>query len=74
MNRRRALWATAAGLAGVSIASGQAAAPPKTHLKAGDMAPDFELPSTAGGKVKLSDMRGKKNVVLAFFPAAFTGG
>lgn len=51
-----------------------AQAPPKTHLKVGDMAPDFTLPSTAGGKVKLSDFRGKKNVVLAFYPAAFTGG
>jgi peroxiredoxin len=48
--------------------------PPKTHLKVGDMAPDFELPSTQGGKVKLSDFRGKKTVVVAFFPAAFTGG
>ena len=48
--------------------------PPKTHLKEGDMAPDFNLTSTAGGKVKLSDLRGKFNVVLAFFPAAFTGG
>jgi hypothetical protein len=50
------------------------APPPKTHLKVGDTAPDFELSSTAGGKVKLSSFRGKKNVVLAFFPAAFTGG
>ena len=48
--------------------------PPHTSLKVGDMAPDFTLPSTAGGKVTLSDFRGKKNVVLAFFPAAFTGG
>jgi peroxiredoxin len=48
--------------------------PPKTHLKVGDEAPDFTLPSTSGEKVKLSDFRGKKNVVLAFFPAAFTGG
>jgi hypothetical protein len=54
---------------------GQAVPPPKTHLKEGDMAPDFSLPSTAGGaRVKLSDFRGKFNVVLAFFPAAFTGG
>jgi len=51
-----------------------AQAPPKTHLKVGDMAPDFELQSTQGKKVKLSDFRGQKNVVLAFFPAAFTGG
>lgn len=48
--------------------------PPKTHLKVGDEAPDFTLPSTAGDKVMLSSFRGKKNVVLAFFPAAFTGG
>ena len=52
----------------------QAQAPPKTHLKVGDTAPDFELMSTQGKKIKLSDFRGKKNVVLAFFPAAFTGG
>ena len=48
--------------------------PPKTHLKEGDTAPDFTLTATTGGKVKLSDFRGKSNVVLAFFPAAFTGG
>ncbi len=69
-----AATAAVAGLAGASIASGQGTAPPKTTLKSGDQAPDFELPSSAGGKVKLSDQRGKKNVVLAFFPAAFTGG
>jgi peroxiredoxin len=48
--------------------------PPKTNLKVGDMAPDFTLTATSGQKVKLSDLRGKKTVVLAFFPAAFTGG
>lgn len=52
----------------------QQTAPPKTHLKVGDEAPDFTLPDTTGKPVKLSDFRGKKNVVLAFFPAAFTGG
>ena len=48
--------------------------PPKTTLKVGDMAPDFTLPSTAGKPVTLSEFRGKAAVVLAFFPAAFTGG
>ena len=50
--------------------------PPKTSLKEGDMAPDFTLPSTSppGSKVTLSDFRGKSNVVLAFFPAAFSPG
>ena len=40
-------------------------------LKAGETAPDFELPACTGKqkhKVKHSDYRGKKNVVLAFYP------
>jgi peroxiredoxin len=41
-------------------------------LKAGDQAPDFDLRSHRGGRVKLSDFRGQKNVVLAFHPLAFT--
>jgi peroxiredoxin Q/BCP len=55
----------------------QTAAPPaapKTHLKVGDPAPDFTLSNTKGERVKLSDFRGKKNVVLAFYVLAFTGG
>ena len=62
---------------GLLIAMGavaQPVAPPKTHLKVGDMAPDFTLPSTQGKPITLSDFRGKKTVVVAFFPAAFTGG
>ena len=47
---------------------------PTTHLKVGDEAPDFELTDTAGKKVKLSEFKGKKNVVLAFYVLAFTGG
>ena len=54
--------------------SGQTILPPHTPLKIGDMAPDFTLPSTTGGTVHLADFRGKNTVVLAFFPAAFTGG
>jgi peroxiredoxin len=41
-------------------------------LEVGDMAPDFELPSHNGHKVKLSDFRGKKNVFIAFYPLAWT--
>ncbi len=53
----------------------QQTAPPKTHLKVGDRAPDFTLPSIPkGAPVRLSDFRGKQPVVLAFFPTAFTGG
>jgi peroxiredoxin len=43
-------------------------------LKVGDDAPNFTLGSTTGTKVSLSDFKGKNPVVLAFFPAAFTGG
>jgi peroxiredoxin len=39
----------------------------------GDVAPDFTADSTAGKQVTLSSFRGKKNVLLAFFPLAFTG-
>jgi len=38
----------------------------------GQAAPDFSLPSLSGGKVSLSEFRGKKNVVISFVPAAFT--
>jgi peroxiredoxin len=51
--------------------------PQKTTLKVGDVAPDFTVAgksNTSGKDIKLSDFRGKKNVILAFFPAAFTGG
>ncbi|MBK5293719.1 MAG: redoxin domain-containing protein [Acidobacteriia bacterium] len=60
----------------ISVLAGSllAQAPPKTHLKVGDTAPDFKLPSTKGGTVSLADFKGKSTVVLAFFPAAFTGG
>jgi len=49
-------------------------ATPKTHLKVGDVAPEFTLPATSGGNISLSQFKGRKVVVLAFFPAAFSGG
>jgi len=52
-------------------------APQKTTLKVGDQAPDFSVAANQTSNhvaIKLSDFRGKKNVILAFFPAAFTGG
>ena len=48
--------------------------PTKTHLKVGDAAPDFTLRATDGKSYKLSDFKGKKNVVLAIYVLAFTGG
>ena len=38
----------------------------------GDPAPDFELPAVSGESIRLSDFRGRRNVVLSFVPAAWT--
>jgi len=46
----------------------------KVALKVGDAAPDFTLLSDQWKPVKLSDYRGKKNVLLAIYVLAFTGG
>jgi len=57
-----------------------APAAPHTNLKVGQAAPDFTLPSSISGpdgrkvSYKLSDFKGKKTVVLAFYVFAFTGG
>jgi cytochrome oxidase Cu insertion factor (SCO1/SenC/PrrC family) len=63
-------------LAGHSRASAQANdTMATTTLKVGDVAPDFTLLSDQSSTpVKLSDYRGKKNVILAFYVLAFTGG
>ena len=45
-----------------------------TALKPGDMAPDFTLLDNQWKQIHLSDYRGKKNVVLAFYVLAFTEG
>ena len=41
--------------------------------QAGDVAPEFTAASTSGSEVSLSSFRGRRNVLLAFFPLAFTG-
>lgn len=41
-------------------------------LEVGDKAPDFSLPSTKGGTFKLSDLAGKKNLVIQFYILDFT--
>lgn len=56
------------------VALAQQPTPPHTHLKVGDKAPDFTLRATDGKQYKLSDFKGQKNVVLAIYVLAFTGG
>ena len=43
-------------------------------LKVGDVAPDFTLTDASRNKVSLSDFKGQKHVVLAFYLLAFTPG
>ena len=61
-------------LAVLSTVAAAQQTPGKTHLKVGDPAPDFTLRATDGKTYKLSDFKGKKNVVLAIYVLAFTGG
>jgi thioredoxin-dependent peroxiredoxin len=56
------------------LAQQQPKPPVKTHLKVGDKAPEFSLRATDGKAYNLSDFKGKKNVVLAIYVLAFTGG
>jgi hypothetical protein len=58
-------------------AAQQKSSPPPPNLKVGDVAPDFKLQYFTGSDLKdvsLNDYKGKKNVVLAFYIFAFTGG
>lgn len=48
--------------------------PAEPRIKVGDAAPDFKLLDQNRKEVHLADFRGKKNVVVAFFVFAFTGG
>jgi cytochrome oxidase Cu insertion factor (SCO1/SenC/PrrC family) len=76
----KAILAAALILAALPAASFHGSAPQKKEevakisLKVGDPAPDFSLLSDQWKPVKLSDYRGKKNVLLAVYVLAFTGG
>lgn len=73
-SRARMLWITAgAVLAGVKyMAVGRDE--PSIVLHPGDNAPDFTLAGSDGQTYRLADFRGRRAVVLAWFPKAFTGG
>lgn len=64
---------------GVSLAAGVTAAlfgfqQAGPELKVGDVAPAFTLPGSDGKTYSLAEFKGKRAVVLAWFPKAFTGG
>jgi peroxiredoxin Q/BCP len=61
------------GLSSAQTPAPAASAAPAVELKVGDKAPEFSLPGTDGKTHKLSDYAGK-HVVVAWYPAAFTGG
>jgi len=71
--RKFHLWPLVFLAAAGSGAGGQAPALPK-GLDAGQPAPAFAVAATNGKTIKLSDYKGKRTVVLAFFPKVFTGG
>jgi peroxiredoxin len=58
----------------MAVATGRDSVASQTQtLKVGDPAPDFELPGhRSGERFRLSDQRGKKNVVLVFYPLDWT--
>lgn len=57
----------------MAVTKGRTSKASKTSkLEVGAKAPDFELESHRGEKWRLSDQKGKSNVVVVFFPFAFT--
>ena len=69
---------TTAALVAIAAATLAAQAPATggtpVELKVGDQAPDFSLQASDGKTYKLSDFKGKKAVVVAWFPKALTAG
>lgn len=77
MRCRIGLWILLLALAppaGAGAQQEKGAAPPTPAVKVGDVAPDFKLRDQNGKDVTLSEFRGKKKVILAFYVFAFTGG
>ena len=70
---RIAFMVVVLGLCSTGFAQ-QKPAMPEPTVKVGQMAPDFKLTDQNGKEVSLSEFRGKKNVALAFYVFAFTGG
>ncbi len=64
-------WMRSLLLLGMLLAGLLIVASVATALEVGDKAPDFTLPSTTGGKISLSQFRGKKHVLLEFYIADF---
>ena len=62
-------------LTGLGLASGAGEGPGKAAPpEAGDMAPAFSLPGSDGRTYDLKQYAGRRAVVIAWFPKAFTGG
>jgi peroxiredoxin Q/BCP len=72
MGMAKTFLATLTVAAAVTVALGAQA--PGVTLKTGDQAPDFTLQASDGKTYSLADYRGKKAVVVAWFPKAFTAG
>jgi peroxiredoxin len=71
MSRRRMVQI---GIAVVALSLTLGMVPiPAPAVEVGDKAPDFVMHSTTAETLRLSDYQGKKNVLLFFFLAAFTG-
>ena len=67
-------WISQIGIAVVILSLTLGIVPmPAPAVEVGEQAPDFLMHSTVGETVRLSDYQGKKNVLIFFFLAAFTG-
>jgi peroxiredoxin Q/BCP len=70
----RSVWATVTAIvvSVVNVMTRREESP--VELKPGDNAPDFALPGSDGRTYRLSEFKGRRAVVIAWFPKAFTGG